>query len=95
MSGGCILVYSMVAETKCCKKCGSEQIIRNASNGVGNAKYKCKVCGFGGVFESRRPTEQYKERVVRAAQERSSSPGLSRTFGISHQRALNWIKKKP
>ena len=85
----------MVAETRCCKKCGSEQIIRNGSNGVGNAKYKCKACGFGGVFESRRHPADYKEMVVRAAQERSSSRGLSRTFGISHQTALNWIKKKP
>ena len=32
--------------------------------------------------------------VVRSAQERSSSRGLGRTFEISHQTALNWIKKK-
>ena len=85
----------MVIEKKCCRKCGSDQIVKNGSNGVGNPKYKCKACGFGGVFQTMLPSEEFKETVVRAAQERSSSRGLSRTFGISHQTALNWIKKKP
>jgi len=84
----------MVFEKKSGQKWGSDQIIKNGSNGVGNPKYKCKACGFGGVFQSRRPSAEFKETVVRAAQERSSSRGLSRTFGISHQTALNWIKKK-
>ena len=84
----------MVTENKCCKKCGSPNITKNGSNGVGNAKYKCKDCGFGGVFESRRKSEEFKDLVVKAAEERSSSRGLARTFGISHQTALNWIKKK-
>jgi len=59
----------MVTEKKCCAKCGSDQIVKNASNRVGNRKYKCKSCGFGGVFESRRKSEEFKEMVVRAAQE--------------------------
>ena len=85
----------MVLEKKCCRKCGSDQIVKNGSNGVGNPKYKCKACGFGGVFQTMLPSEEFKETVIRAAQERSSSRGLARTFGISHQTALNWIKKKP
>ncbi len=84
----------MVIEEKHCHKCGSEHIVKNGSNRVGNPKYKCKACGFGGVFESKRASEEFKETVIRAAQERASSRGLSRTFGISHQTALNWIKKK-
>lgn len=84
----------MVTEVKCCHKCGSEHIVKNGSNACGNPKYKCKACGFGGVFQTVRASEDYKETVVRAAQERSSSRGLARTFGISHQTALNWIKKK-
>lgn len=84
----------MVTEVKCCQKCGSEHIVKNGSNASGNPKYKCKACGFGGVFQTKRASEDYKEVVVRAAQERTSSRGLARTFGISHQTALNWIKKK-
>jgi len=78
---------------KCCEKCGSEKIVKNGSNGVGNPKYKCKACGFGGVFESRRPSQETKELLLKAAEERSSSRGLGRIFGVSHQTALNWIKK--
>jgi len=85
----------MVIEKKCCHRCGSDQIVKNGYNGVGNPKYKCKSCGFGGVFQSKRPSEEFKETVIRAAQERSSSRGLARTFGISHVTALRWIKKKP
>lgn len=83
----------MVIEKKCCHKCGSEQIVKNGSNGSGNPKYKCKSCGFGGVFQTVRKSEEFRETVVRLAQERPSSRGLSRGFGISHQTALNWIKK--
>jgi transposase-like protein len=84
----------MVTEVKCCQKCGSEHIVKNGSNGSGNPKYKCKACGFGGVFQTVRKSEEFKEMVVRASLERSSSRGLARAFGISHQTALTWIKKK-
>ena len=84
----------MVTEIQTCKKCGSSNIIKNGSNGVGNPKYKCKDCGFGGVFKSRRKSEEIKDLLIKAAEERSSSRGLGRTFGVSHQTALNWIKKK-
>lgn len=83
----------MVIEKKCCHKCGSDQIVKNGSNGAGNPKYKCKSCGFGGVFKSRRASEEKKQLLLKAAEERSSSRGLGRTFGVSHQTALNWIKK--
>lgn len=85
----------MVTENKVCHKCQSSNIVKNGSNGAGTPKYKCKDCGFGGVFESVRKSEEFKEMVVRAAQERSSSRGLARTFGISHVTALRWIKKRP
>lgn len=84
----------MVLEKKYCHKCGSDQIVKNGCNGSGNPKYKCKACGFSGAFQPKVHSEEFKETVIRAAQERSSSRGLSRTFGISHQTALNWIKKK-
>lgn len=83
----------MVTELKTCHKCGSTHIVKNGSNSSGNPKYKCRNCGFGGVFQTVRKSEEFKEQVVRAAQERSSSRGLARTFGISHETALRWIKK--
>jgi transposase-like protein len=85
----------MIAEVKCCAKCQSTNLVKNGSNGVGNPKYKCKDCGFGGVINSRRKSEEVKENLLKASQERSSSRGLARIFGVSHQTALNWIKKSP
>lgn len=85
----------MINEVKVCRKCGSEHIVKNGSNSAGNPKYKCKSCGFGGVFQSVRKSEEFKDMVVRASLERSSSRGLARTFGISHETALRWIKKSP
>ena len=84
----------MITEVQACKKCGSKQLVRNGANAVGNPRYKCKECGFSGVIKSKQYDETTKELVLRAAQERSSSRGLQRIFGMSHQTALNWIKKK-
>lgn len=84
----------MISEVKSCKKCSSTELVRNGSNAVGNPRYKCKSCGFSGVIKTRQYDEATQDLVIRAAQERSSSRGLSRVFGMSHQTALNWIKKK-
>ena len=84
----------MVVNYCSCKRCNSTNIVKNGSNGSGNPKYKCKDCGFGGVFQSKRKSEKEKELVLKAAEERSSSRGVGRIFGISHQTVLNWIKKK-
>ncbi len=76
-----------------CRRCGSDRLIRYGKNSYGNPKYKCKDCQHAGVFESKRKSEAFKETVVKASLERASSRGLARTFGISHQTVLDWIKK--
>ena len=83
----------MVTEHKTCHKCGSTHIVKNGSNNSGNLKYKCRNCGFGGVFQTVRKSEEFKEQVVRAAQERSSSRGLARTFGSATKRPCGGLKK--
>lgn len=86
-------ISNIVTEKNCCAKCASDQIVKNGSNRVGNPKYKCKSCCFGGVFESRRKSEEFKEMVVHGVQERTFSRRLARTFGNGHTTALKWIKK--
>lgn len=83
----------MIKISLSCKKCASTNLIKNGYNSSKNPKYKCKDCGFGGVLSSKRKSEVEKEQLIKAAQERSSSRGLGRIFGVSHQTALNWIKK--
>lgn len=77
-----------------CRRCDSDRLIKYGKNSYGNPKYKCKDCKHAGVFETKRKPEDFKETVIKASQERSSSRGLARTFGISHQTVLDWIKKK-
>ena len=83
----------MVEGVKNCRKCGSNLVVKNGCNASGNPKYRCKACGFSGVIKTRHYAESMHELVVRASQERCSSRGLARIFGISHQTALRWIKK--
>lgn len=85
----------MITESKKCRSCGSTNLVKNGSNGVGNPKSKCKDCGFSGVIETKRADEATKEKVAKAYQERSSLRGVGRIFGISHQTVLTWTKKKP
>ena len=83
----------MVEGISKCKKCDSSAIVKNGCNASGNPRYLCKTCGFSGVIKSRHYQESMHDLVVRASQERCSSRGLARIFGISHQTALRWIKK--
>ena len=83
----------MVIEKKCCHKCSSEQIVKNGSNGSGNLKYKCKSCGFGRVFQTVRTSEEFRETVVRLAQERPLLWGSD--FGGRTDGIQNPTSKKP
>lgn len=85
----------MVSYNHQCSRCGSEQIVKNGYNSSKNPKYKCKECGFGGVFKSKLTDEATKEQIIKAAQERSSARGLGRIYGLSHTTILRYIKKKP
>ena len=84
----------MITKSLCCRKCGSTNLVKNGSNSAGNPKSKCKDCGFGGVIQSKRTSEETKECIAKAYQERSSLRGVARIFGVSHQSVLNWVKKK-
>ena len=83
----------MITESLKCRKCGSSNLVRNGSNGVGNPKSKCKDCGFSGVIKTRRVDEETKSKIAKAYQERSSLRGVGRIFNVSHQSILNWTKK--
>lgn len=78
-----------------CRECGSTNLVKNGSNGVGNPKSKCKDCGFSGVLHRKTADESTKKKIAMAYQERSSLRGVGRIFGVSHQSVLNWTKKKP
>ncbi len=86
----------MIIEKKVhvCRKCQSEAIVKNGANGSGSPQYHCKTCGAYGVLEPRQDyTEEEKEIIIKAYQERSSMRGIERTFGVCRQTLNAWLKK--
>src|SRR5579864_7150290 len=85
----------MVTVTVHCPHCGSEELKRNGRAPNGKQKYRCRTC----QRQSREnPTphaysEQRREEILRAYEERSSLQGLERTFGVSRTSVISWIKK--
>lgn len=84
----------MVKEIVHCYHCGSEKIKRNGKAPNGKQKYKCKDCGKA---SRENPdfgySEERKEEILRAYQERPSMRGISRIYGISRQTLTSWLKK--
>ena len=82
-------------KTHTCHDCGSDKIVKNGKTRFGNQKYKCKSCGKTKVLVyQRKYSQEQKETILRAYQERSSIRGVCRTFGIAKQTLSNWVKKK-
>ena len=77
-----------------CPKCASENIIKNGKDN-GKQKYQCKNCNsYGTLNPSVKYSEEEKERILRAYQERQSMRGIKRTFGVSIPTLISWLKKK-
>ena len=77
-----------------CRTCGSQNIVKNGHNASGSQQYWCKDCGKRGVLEPKRGyTEEQKEQILAAYNERSSMRGIQRTFGVSRPTLASWIKK--
>ena len=85
----------MVTTTVHCTYCGSEDVVRNGRSPNGKQKYRCKEC----KRQSREnPTphvysEERREEILRASEERSSLRGIERTFGVSRTSVVGWQKK--
>jgi transposase-like protein len=87
----------MVTETIICRHCASTDLVMNGL-APNNAKqrYLCRACGRQSR-EDPSPngyTEERKEEILRAYQERSSLRGLRRTFGVSPTTVIGWLKKR-
>ena len=78
-----------------CKNCGSNNIVFNGKRSNGRQKYQCKHCRcyrtFGPDYYY---TDQRKEEILRAYQERASLRGVRRIYGVSTTTVLGWLKKK-
>lgn len=85
----------MVTLIVSCPDCQSQRVIRFGKTTGGHARYRCKDCGvtFSDAPE-RGHSQEFKERVLAAYQERASMRGIARTFGIGRTTLTRWLKEK-
>jgi transposase-like protein len=86
----------MIQETKTyrCRKCESEDLVRNGRTAAGKQKFKCKACGATGTLElTPKYSEEKKEQILAAYHERASQRGIQRVFGVSRPTLAAWLKK--
>ncbi len=87
----------MVTIQVMCRHCGSDNLVRNGLTTNRKQRFLCRACGRRSR-ENPQPngyTEDERETILRAYEERSSLRGLSRTFGVSRNTVSNWLQKKP
>ncbi|RYX84066.1 IS1 family transposase [bacterium] len=79
-----------------CVHCGGADAVRNGKTRNGKQRLKCKDCGRASREERRGPrySEEDKETILRAYQERPSMRGIQRIFGVSRQTLSVWLKKR-
>jgi len=88
----------MIKEENVCKctYCGSENIVKNGTSANGQQKFHCKNCK---CYRTLNPIVKYsdekKDEILRAYEERASLRGVHRIFGVSVTALLDWLKKRP
>ncbi len=67
----------------------------NADARAGKQRYLCNDCKRRSRDNpsSKAYTDERREEILRAYEERSSLRGLTRTFGVSRNSVTSWIKK--
>lgn len=76
-----------------CTRCESSGIVKNGTTPEGKQKFHCHACGMFGVLDpSERYSEERRQEILRAYQERPSMRGISRVFGIARQTLARWLK---
>ncbi len=78
-----------------CRHCGSADVVCNGRTRNGKQRFLCYACGrsFRENAQTKGYSDQEKERILRAYEERSSLRGLQRTFGVARHTVSSWLKK--
>lgn len=85
----------MITVTLMCPHCESDTLVRNGHASNGKQRYFCHECKR---YSRENPTsrgysEERKEEILRAYEERSSLRGIERTFGVLRYSVAKWLKK--
>jgi transposase-like protein len=78
-----------------CYHCESEKVVKSGKTRNGKQRFKCRECGrsLRENPQSQGYSDERKEEILRAYQERTSLRGLTRIFGVSRQSVTSWLKK--
>ncbi len=85
----------MINVTLECRHCHSHNLIRYGRAAGGKQRFLCRDCGTRSR-ENPQPngySDEERETILRAYDERSSLRGLERTFGVSRKTVSTWLKK--
>jgi transposase-like protein len=82
---------------KQCKKCESEEIVKNGKIHTGKQRYRCKKCGYQFTDSEKRwnaVSEQTIKIIDRMLLERISMRGIKRVVGVSWDWLQTHVNKK-
>ena len=79
-----------------CLRCGSEKIRKNGHADNGAQRAKCLDCERTFILEPVGPRygQQVKAQVLAAYQDRMSTRGITRTFGVCYNTLMRWVGEK-
>jgi transposase-like protein len=91
-----LLFFLMVTLLVSCSHCRGTEVVRNGATADGRQRYLCRTCRRRSTADPRPNgyTDEQRELILRAYQERSSLRGVTRTFGVSRNTVTSWLKNK-
>ena len=79
-----------------CPHCGSERLQKNGHTVRGAQRARCLECRRTFTLSPKGPrySEQVRAQVLVAYQDRMSTRGIRRTFGVCYQTLMKWVGEK-
>ena len=82
--------------THTCTHCRSTNVRKNGTTASGKQKYHCQDCESYGTLQPAEPgySDERKQEILRAYQERPSMRGIERIYGVARQTLARWLREE-
>ena len=79
-----------------CPHCGSEHLQKNGHTQRGAQRARCVECRRTFTLSPKGPRydQKFKTQVLAASEDRMSTRGIQRTFGVCYQTLIRWVGEK-
>jgi transposase-like protein len=86
----------MITQILSCPRCSSLEVIRHGKDPNGVQRYRCRACTYTFRVDPKPNgyTEEEKDTILAAYEERASLRGLTRIFGVSRNTVSAWLKER-